>query len=512
MQNLASSGRTRVVALFAAAGLLASATAVLAKKKGCCRIKISIKPPIVQVVEGVRKGKIDPVAVVLGGSTGIVPSGADKAIASAVNAATPQQIKDAIRGGQRLADSTVKAIQDAGDATVKQVVRQAEFVTGVADTTAACLTNNKCGRKMDALKEDVDQLAGEELQWAGNRMVAMGKLTKGLHEEMKLLKGEMLDAFAQVQDATRQLSGGPGSLFDPAAKGLEAFDRVLGNPGLKAAYDQYVVGSVQAIQRIERETYRVATESGDDVAIGLGNVMIGTGTAAERLGYYLALSSAGFPEAELGPAPVLQQGEKSSLAAIVSPVALNAILDGLQGERFAIGKSAKRPADDKEYVEINDFEARFDPASRTIMVVAKDAKVRARVAGTVQGVKVGTLRLQLIPRMTTSRLDDGQYRVKLTLRPKALHLDVKSMPTRIDQALAYVLNDTALKDTLDVDVSILTPVPTAESTVLVEGGKTEVWIRRAAFVPKTVDFLMLADSLTLRSVGAFERIGDVKKQ
>jgi hypothetical protein len=488
-------------------GLLLTTVGVLAwpkiKLPKCCTLP---KPTVVVIVEQAAKGRVDPVAVASGGlagSGGISLSKASEAVSSAVSAATPSQIKDAIRGGQKITDTSIEAIKSAGNATVRQVVRQAEFVTGSAQATVTCLTEkDKCGRALNEVGESVDKLAAGEIQWVGERMVSIGKLHNALQEEMGLLNGEALDAMSRIQEAA-----GPGSLFDPTARSVEAYEQVTGDSSLKEAYDKYFVKTAEDIRRVEKESFKFA--SGQSLA--LGNFAIGAGTAIERLGFYLGLSSAGFPRAESGAPPQLRTDEKAAFAASVSVPGLNAILDGLQGEQFAIGKSAKKLGDEKEYLSIDDFEARLDTASRTIMVVAKDGRIRTRVGNSLQGVKLGAVRLQLIPSMVTSKDEHGVSSIRLILRPKVLHLDVREFPTRLDQAAAYALNDTALKDPLDVDLSVLTPVLATESTTVTAEAQRETWTRRVAFTPQKYDFLMTSDTLFFRTAGAFERIKDVKK-
>jgi hypothetical protein len=370
---------------------------------------------------------------------------------------------------------------------------------------------NKCGRELNKVRDDVDKLAGEELQWAGKRMVAIGKLTTELHEEMKLLHGEMLDTLAQVQDAALSVQGFGSDLgLDPLSRGLDGFDRITGNANLKEQYEKFRTSHQQQLNKLQQQTFKLTTELGDDIGIGLGDFVQDAGTAVERFGYYMAASSGGFPEAMSGAAPVIPEGVKSHIAVGVSSLALNQILNGLQSERFAIGKSAKKPADNREYVEVRDFDAAFDPGLQCIMVVARDARVRARVAGSVQSVKVKSLRVQLVPSLTSLQRGDGTYEVWLTLRPRALQLDVANMPTRLDQALAYVLNDTALKDSLQVDLSaVMAPVQTAVSTRL-EGGKVLEQSLQVSYVPGKLDYVVEPGMLTFRTTGQFVRIVHAK--
>jgi len=466
--------------------------------------------PVGDGVDRVRRGEpvvpSNPSQVLI--PPGVRSTSVGKAAATAINQATPAQVKHVIQGGQRLTDSAVKALQDTAGVTLQQAARQAEFIVGTAQASLTCVTEtNKCGRELNKAREDVDKLSGEELQWAGRRMVAIGQLTTQLHEEMKLLHGEMLEAYGQVQDAAFKLKGF-GSDLDPVTRGLDGFDRILGDPGLKDSYQKFVKDNQNNLTKLQQQTFKLPIEAGDDAGIALGNFMQDSGAAVERFGYYIAVSSAGFPEALLGAPPVLSKGEKASIAVGVSSLALNQLLDGLQSERFAMGKSAKKPADNKEYVEIRSFEASFDPGFRTIMVVASDARIRARVADSVQSVKVKTLRVQLVPALFVSQKPDGTYDVWLTFKPRALHVDVANLPTRMDQALTYVLNDTALKDTLRVNLSTaMAPIVRAASTRL-DGGDIKKQVRQATFVPTKLDFIVEPTMFTLRTAGRFERIAD----
>ena len=118
------------------------------------------------------------------------------------------------------------------------------------------------------------------------------------------------------------------------------------------------------------------------------------------------------------------------------------------------------------------------------------------------------MRLQLVPSVSSTLQTDGTYQLALVLKPRVLQVDVKELPTRLDQAVAYALNDTALKKPLAVGLSAaLAPV------VSLQGSKQDGTkdLRRVAFVPGKVDFIMMDGMFNVRSVGKFQPVNALPK-
>ncbi len=426
-----------------------------------------------------------------------------------VDKATPKEIKEVIRGGERLANSAIEGMKAMAGVTVEQFAVQAQLIVGSAEATSRCLAEaNKCGRHLDKAKELVDNYGARELEWMGRRMVAVGQFTQDLHEEMAAFKGEVLSAMEKVQAAAAQLNGF-GSDLDPVAQGLTGLERILGNPKLKESYQKFAKDHQAEILKVGQSAIETASLAGDKVGMTFGQTVEGLGVAADYLGYYLAASSGGFPEALDGAAPVLRKGEVANIAVGVSAAGLNEMLDGLQSERFAIGKSLQAPGDNKEFVSVRDFTASLDPTTHSIMVYVRGGAVHTRVAGnTVAAMKVSSMRLQLVPSVSSTLQTDGTYQLALVLKPRVLQVDVKELPTRLDQAVAYALNDTALKKPLAVGLSAaLAPV------VSLQGSKQDGTkdLRRVAFVPGKVDFIMMDGMFNVRSVGKFQPVNALPK-
>lgn len=307
-----------------------------------------------------------------------------------------------------------RPLEMAGQGFIIQV-KDSEAIWDLVDTTTDKIPDG-------GVKKEIEKNFGKGLMWAGNRV-------------------------EELPDTVERVAAVPADIEKWTMRaGTQVFRDTVGSVGdmaggdIEKNLDKLVAASSTALDKYS--TYLGVCQQNEWFAQRLGRPAAELmGKTMHYLGYYLAVSAEGFPQALSNPAnpvehPVGQLNVRGTY--------LYELLKGMTDGPIKIGQSRD------DALTLSRFQILYRPDLNALLIDVTDAQLGKRLleqANIKTSQHIRRALIQVIPSVEIT--DDyelkGGKRFGVVLKGRVLFLDVDGVPQRIDQMLAYVINDIVFK-------------------------------------------------------------------